>query len=325
MAYYPPYIDETGLHMPTYEDRLADLCESFRAIYGRETVLSESVPDYQLLSVFARSMDDTSARVLNVLHQLNPQYASGQALDLMLPQYGLSRLPGETDASVRSDILTALAGNGRSMAQNILAEIFKVPNVRRAVVHDNDTDSTDERGIPAHSICAVVQSGSLQKIGEAIFRKKAPGIGTYGTTSKQVVDENGTSHTVYIYRPRSNYITFSITVKPLDGLEDSTLFAVSNGIVRYLSQFRIGQSLVVPTLYGVCYAAAGGKANTFAITDLAATSPLVGGTTRIRVPATWCDIEDADIELIRFNLNEGASGQWFRFNEQGERVYIPAY
>ena len=34
MSYFAPYIDETGIHMPTYEDRLADLCEAYRNIYG---------------------------------------------------------------------------------------------------------------------------------------------------------------------------------------------------------------------------------------------------------------------------------------------------
>ena len=113
MAYFAPYIDGSGLHMPTYEDRLSALTENYRAIFGLDSELSESVPDYQLLSVFARSLDDASSLVLSAFHQMNPMYASGQALDLVLPQYGISRLPGETDAAVRSRIVTALAGNGR--------------------------------------------------------------------------------------------------------------------------------------------------------------------------------------------------------------------
>ena len=93
MAYFAPYIDGSGLHMPTYEDRLAALVENYRSIFGLDSELSESVPDYQLLSVFARSLDDASSLVLSAFHQMNPMYASGQALDLLLPQYGISRLP----------------------------------------------------------------------------------------------------------------------------------------------------------------------------------------------------------------------------------------
>jgi len=56
MSYFAPYIDETGLHMPTYEDRLEDLCSAYRAIFGPEAELSPAVPDYQLLSVLARAI-----------------------------------------------------------------------------------------------------------------------------------------------------------------------------------------------------------------------------------------------------------------------------
>ena len=37
--------------MPTYEDRLSDLVAAYRSIFGIDAELSESVPDYQLLSV----------------------------------------------------------------------------------------------------------------------------------------------------------------------------------------------------------------------------------------------------------------------------------
>ena len=79
MAYFPPYIDYAGMHMPTYEECLSSLMESYRAIYGQESELSESVPDYQLLSVIARSLDDASALVLSAFN--------------ILPSSSLSRSP----------------------------------------------------------------------------------------------------------------------------------------------------------------------------------------------------------------------------------------
>ncbi len=305
MPYFPPYIDSSGLHMPTYEDRLSALCESYRSIFGLDAELSGSVPDYQLLSVFARSLDDASALVLSAFHQMNPQYASGQALDLLLPQYGLSRLPGETDAAVRSRIVTGLAGNGRTMEENLVAEIKAVPGVQKVALYVNDTDAADAKGIPSHSLCAVVQAGSLQKIAEAIFRKKAPGIGTYGTATRQVVDENGVSHSIAVYRPAASFITFSIEIKTYDGFDDSLLDTIKQAIIGYISGFEIGQSLVVPSVYGVCYAAAGDKASTFAVTDLAATSPASQGTTRIRIPADWNTLLNTAAEMIRITTAAG--------------------
>ena len=72
MAYFAPYIDSSGLHMPTYEDRLLDLVSAYRSIFGVDSELSESVPDYQLLSVFAKALDDTSALVLQAYNSRNP-------------------------------------------------------------------------------------------------------------------------------------------------------------------------------------------------------------------------------------------------------------
>ena len=94
MSYFAPYIDGSGIHMPTYEDRLQDLCSAYRTIFGQEAELTPAVPDYQLLSVLAKALDDTSAFVVSVYNSRNPAYASGQALDLLLPQYGSVRNAG---------------------------------------------------------------------------------------------------------------------------------------------------------------------------------------------------------------------------------------
>ena len=72
MSYFPPYIDASGIHLPTYEDRLQDLCAAYRSIFGQEAELDPAVPDYQLLSVFARALDDTSAMVLQAYNSRNP-------------------------------------------------------------------------------------------------------------------------------------------------------------------------------------------------------------------------------------------------------------
>ena len=78
MSYFAPYIDGTGLHMPTYEDRLSDLVSAYRSIFGIDAEMSESVPDYQLLSVFAKALDDTSALVLQAYNSRNLLYAPGK-------------------------------------------------------------------------------------------------------------------------------------------------------------------------------------------------------------------------------------------------------
>ena len=89
--YFAPYIDASGVHIPTYTDRLEALVSAYRHIFGNEANLEISSPDYQLLAVFARALDDLSQIILADFASRNPQYASGAALDLLLPLHGLSR------------------------------------------------------------------------------------------------------------------------------------------------------------------------------------------------------------------------------------------
>lgn len=302
MAYFAPYIDSTGLHMPTYEDRLAALCDSYRSIFGLDAELSESVPDYQLLSVFARALDDASAFTLAAYNSRDPFTAQGAALDLLLPMYGLVRLSGETDAEARDRILSALAGNGRSMIDNIEAEIWKVASVKKVLIHENDTNSTDAQGVPAHSLCCLVQAGRQDDIAAAIFRKKAPGIGTYGTTTRTVVDENGASHSVSFSRPAQSYVTFTITLTRYSGYDSETTELMRQAVVNYMKTLDIGESLIVPTLYGICYTAAGEAATTFAITDILATCD-IAATTRLKIEANWNTLLTASTDTVDFILN----------------------
>ena len=43
MAYFAPYIDASGIHLPTYADRLSDLYAAYRSIFGQEAELSPAV------------------------------------------------------------------------------------------------------------------------------------------------------------------------------------------------------------------------------------------------------------------------------------------
>ena len=286
MSYFAPYIDDTGIHMPTYEDRLQDLLAAYRSIFGLDARLTPEVPDYQLLSVFAKALDDASALAVDAFNSRNPFYARGAGLDLLLPQFGLTRLSGESDAAARARIRGSLAGRSTSIPDALEAELRAIPNVQQVLVRINDTDAAVDN-IPAHCIAAIVNNGNAQSIAAAIFRKKPPGISTSGTTSRTVVDEDGVSHTVKFSRPANTVIFIAVTLKAYDGFDQAAVTAaMTEALMNYINYgMDIGESLNVPQLYGRLYAAAGALANTFAITDLAVT--VSGTTTRERVDTAW--------------------------------------
>ena len=288
MSYFAPYIDDAGLRMPTYEDRLEDLVSAYRSIFGTDAELSESVPDYQLLSVFAKALDDTSALVLQSFNSRNPLYASGTSLDLLLPMYGLTREPGEDDAAVRKKISNSLSGRGAGSLDAITAVVKSCQWVRDAKVYENDTDSTDGKGIPAHSICAVIHAGNGPAVAKAIYETKAPGIGTCGSSYEDITDESGNTHRIYFSRTVSGQVSISMTVRKLAGCdEDVVRNTIGNAVRDYINGMRIADSLLIPQLYAVAYNADPAISKTFGVQDILGFRSGMSDWTRDEVPCDW--------------------------------------
>ena len=286
MSYFPPYIDEIGIHMPTYEDRLQDLLSAYRSIFGQEAELSPAVPDYQLLSVFARALDDTSALVLQAYNSRNPAYASGQALDLLLPQYGIVREPGESDASVRARMNLATAARGAFSLDAMEAELRKISGVTHLLIRVNDEDTAVD-SVPGHTVAAYVNGGNAGLIADAIWRKKPPGIGTCGTVSRTVTDEQGNSHTVKFSRPTLLSISFRIELRSYQGFDEAAVTELMrSALMAYINEtMEIGEALNIPQLYGLLYRVAGNYASTFAITDLSCSG--AHGIEREKLTPAW--------------------------------------
>ena len=234
MAYFSPYIDGSGIHMPTYEDRLDELVSSYRSIFGIESELSESVPDYQLLSIFAKALDDTSMMVLQAYMSRNPLYATGAALDALLPTYGIVREAGEDDATVRAKIAGTMTSRGAGSLDAIQAAVSLCLWVRSCKVYENCTDSTDANGIPAHSIAAVIYGGNAPAVAQAIYDHKAPGIGTYGSSYEDVVDGNGNTHRINYSRTTSRRIFAYMIIRRLPGIDEAAVTAAITEAVNAL-------------------------------------------------------------------------------------------
>ncbi len=377
MAYFAPYLDSTGIHIPTYEDRLEALLSSYRMIFGAEVNLSESSPDYQLLSVFARALDDLTALLVSLFASRNPAYASGAALDLLMPLMGLTRsgathssvlvtltgTPGahlsppprfldsagyiwacqgemtldengtitvqaicetagsvsaaagtvtgivtpvagltsvtnpaaanpgedaETDASARYRMRLAAAAPSVSMEESLRSALLSLANVKDCRICVNDGSETDEKGIPGHSICAVLYGGSKSLIAQTIFLKKAPGIGTYGSITATVTDSFGYDHQISFKRSASMYYTLNIRLTPRAGFDEETMVpAIRAAVYAYVSGLGIGEELVIPALYGIAYSADTAGTPTFLITDISAAVLSTGTFVRDVLTPAW--------------------------------------
>jgi len=108
MSYFAPYLDEGGIHLPSYAERLEDLIAGYRKIFGSDVYIEPDTMDYQLLSIVAKCWDDLGSVLLDNYNSRNPNYATDSALDLLVPLNGIVRKQATSSSAVLT--LTGTAG-----------------------------------------------------------------------------------------------------------------------------------------------------------------------------------------------------------------------
>lgn len=91
MAYFAPYIDDAGLHLPTYADIRDDLIAKFKEIYGQDIYLGNDSQDYQMISVLALKTYDTFQLLQLVYNNQSVKTAVGTGLSSRVKLNGLRR------------------------------------------------------------------------------------------------------------------------------------------------------------------------------------------------------------------------------------------
>lgn len=304
MSYFAPYIDETGPHLPTYEDRLAQLLEDYRRIFGSDIVLTEDTQDYQLCSVFAKALDDLSSLMLESYNARDPDLAAGQELDLLLPLNNITRNPDEPDPSVRLRRSEAVAAPALSTRESLLAALKTVPNVTDVILWENDTDEEDDMGIPAHSIRAVIKGGYLADIARVLYARKPSGVSTDGTTPVITQDEFGNDHTVKFSRVTDLTCSVHVYVKTLTGFDPAGMpEKIKTAVSAYAAGLKIGQDLIVPRLFTPVQALDDPEHPTFIVYSIVAATTTVsseeriiaGPAQRLQIPASVVTVHTTPI------------------------------
>lgn len=110
MAYFKPYIDETGYHYPTYNDILEYLIDRMQTIYGSGIYLGNDSPDYEMLSTFAELTYDAYQAGEVLYNAQSVETAIGAGLDYQVALAGISR-----KQATRSAVELVLSGTGNTI------------------------------------------------------------------------------------------------------------------------------------------------------------------------------------------------------------------
>lgn len=404
MAYFEPSIDAEGIHIPTYDDIMEQLMTSYRTIFGADAVLRPETKDYQLLSIFAKCLDDYAALAVDCYNARNPNYASGDSLDMLLPLVSMTRrsatyskvtltlsgtagteIPAgssavdengylwntdedceigvggtvnvsatceeegaikapagtintvystmlgwdevtnandamvgtnaETDDEVRvrrkASVGTSDNGTYDALVRGLLSLTYGNDVIRFAKVLVNDTNSTDSDGLPAHSICCVVDGlvGHEDLIAERIWKCKAPGISTYGgpegATRKSItyIDAYGNSNVINFARPVTKAVTVVVNLKKNAAMYDSDRVSgiIKSALMESVNNLGIGNSWSVTTAYRDIYNAFAGEVCPFTITSVTGIASGMQSASAEEVPAEFNEVLTLSASAITIN------------------------
>lgn len=93
MAYFSPYIDLTGMHIPTYADIRDELISMMKQIFGQDIYIDVDSQDYQQISIFAKKIYDTNSLALLTYNNRTANTAIGVGLDNLCALVGITRKP----------------------------------------------------------------------------------------------------------------------------------------------------------------------------------------------------------------------------------------
>lgn len=101
-----PEFTPGGVSIQTFQEIFDELAAGYRAIYGEDINLAPESPDGQRVGIEAEARYDVQQFALAMYRNLDPDFAQGEALNVLIKWAGLERRPGtrsQVDATVTTD------------------------------------------------------------------------------------------------------------------------------------------------------------------------------------------------------------------------------
>ncbi|HCI4354638.1 TPA: baseplate J/gp47 family protein [Raoultella ornithinolytica] len=179
-------------------------------------------------------------------------------------------IAAETDAELRVRQSQSVALASLTPFDAVDGAIANVEGVTRHKLFENDTETTDANGLPAHSISAIVEGGDATEIANTIRSTKGQGVSTYGTTAVIVTDKYGNPCTIRFSRPVDVPIYVSITIQALTGYSSEVGDEMKAAVAAYINSLAIGDSVLLSRVYSPANlgVVSGGNARYYDIMEL---------------------------------------------------------
>jgi uncharacterized phage protein gp47/JayE len=206
--------------------------------------------------------------------------------------------PVETDTALKARQAKSTALPSISLWEGIIASLLNLDGVDRVAGINNDTDSVDDNGIPAHTIAMIIDGGDVDEIGETIFKKKGEGVNTFGDVTSTYIDSYGYSNTISFSRPTLIDVAVTITIKPNANYVSTDGDAIKERIEEYIDSLSIGESVNLIRVISAAVAMGANNMNEkFDVQSLVMGE--VGETlTASDIPVAWDEVANCDPENL---------------------------
>ncbi len=167
----------------------------------------------------------------------------------------------ETDVSLRQRWSSSLYDRASAMIEAIVAAVYaNVDGVLTCRGYTNDTDEKDAEGRPPHSIEIVVDGGEPDAIASQIWKNKAGGIDTFGSTSGIVVDSQGVQRTMNFNRPEPIKVWLKVTIgtNPDEVLPPAAETEIAAALLAKGQTQTIGEDVILQRYFATVFAATTG-------------------------------------------------------------------
>ena len=113
MAYFAPYIDADGLHLPIYEDVRDYIVNEARRIFGADIYLDNDSQDYQYIATLSLAIYESMLTAQYTYNQRAISTSSGVGLDTLVALNGITR-----NAATFSTVTVTLTGTAFTEVTN---------------------------------------------------------------------------------------------------------------------------------------------------------------------------------------------------------------
>ena len=213
-----PYgVISTGFNSKTLAEIIQEIeTENSQAsLFGPAIIQTAQSPLGQLNALFGDYSHDMWQLALNTYQSFDADQADGIRLDNIAKLRNITRILGESDVDFRQRI----TNTSRTDISVITAlnQIRNATGVEWASVRENNSDTTDALGLPAHSLAFAVVGGTDADVGQAIYDYTVAGIGLDGNMQIEITT-SGYCRPIRFIRPTDKAVELNITVTQVDDL-----------------------------------------------------------------------------------------------------------